>query len=577
MKRRFRLTFFVKNMLMITIGVLLVGGMLTGITVKMQQKMALDSVRHQYSGFANYIKEKISAELIIEAAADPKPDNKVGLELTALLSEVSDLNPNVAQAYVFSAEMEGNAQQVVGTPKHLIEDGMLPGSMYENPPMMQKALKHVVEQNTPANTEVYTDVYGTWVSVLEPVTDDSGKVIAVLGLDISATDIAANTSQILQTSLLVLAVCAAFVLMIQFILMRRMMRPVRDLFKAIKQMSEGDLNVELHTERKDDFGDLNRQFAAMSHELKNVISGVQHRAQQAAESSAALKSGVEQNVRIQDGVLETAERVSRGAQTQETAAQETARIMEEMTRAIHEIALAAQQVSESASDMKEEVGVGGTSIGRVSDQMSAISASVGRSSKRIRQLQERSREVEGIAELISGIASQTNLLALNAAIEAARAGEHGKGFAVVAEEVRKLADQSAQSAGQISGILGLMIKDTDEAVVLMEEGIREVQTGLELSQQTGDAFRRIEKAIDGVSTQTEDMSAVTEQMSASSEEVSASVSELAGIAKDSAGSAIEVTQASQIQRESLDSVSSSSEDLNAMAVELSKLIAKFKI
>ncbi|NGZ77023.1 methyl-accepting chemotaxis protein [Saccharibacillus alkalitolerans] len=577
MKRKLRLTFFAKNMLMITIGIFLVGGLLTGINVKMQQKMALDNLRTQYAGVSNYVREQIGAGLIAEAAQDPKPDNEVGKQLTALLDDVSKTNPNVAQAYVFSAEVENGAQQVVGTPSHLIEDGMVPGTLYENPAEMQKVIQKVIEQKAPSGTNVYTDIYGSWVSVLQPVTDDSGEVIAVLGIDISAADIAANTKQLLSTSLLVLALCAVFVLAIQFVLMRRMMKPVRDLFKAIGQMSDGDLNVELHTERRDDFGDLNRQFAAMADEMKSIISGVQSRAQLAAESSAALKSGVEQNVRIQDGVVETAERVSRGARTQETAAEETARVMEEMSRAIQEIAQTAYGVSEAASDMKTEAGSGGASIARVARQMSAISESVGRSASRIRQLQERSREVEGIAELISGIASQTNLLALNAAIEAARAGDHGKGFAVVAEEVRKLADQSAQSAGQISGILGLMIRETDEAVVLMEEGIQEVQTGLELSEQTGEAFRRIETAIDSVSTQTEDMSAVTEQMSASSEEVSASVSELAGIAKDSAGSAIEVTQASQIQRESLDSVSSSSEDLNAMAVELSELIAKFKI
>lgn len=577
MKKRFRLTFFAKNMIMIALGILLVGGLLTGITVKLQQKMALDSLRNQYLGVTDYVKAQIGMELIVEGVENPTSDNETGQKLTGILDEVSDLNPNIAQAYVFGADMANESQTIIASPTHLTADGMTPGTRYENPAEMQKAMQTVVENNQPASTEIFTDIYGSWVTMLQPVADDSGKVIAVVGLDINALNIAENTADILRTSLLAMLICFVVVLTLQFLVMRRMMQPIRELFGAIEQMNEGDLNVQLRTNRKDDFGDLNRKFSEMSIELKTIISGVQNRAKQAAESSSALKGEVEQNVRIQSGVMESAERMSLGARTQENSAEETSRVMEEMSRAIQEIAQTAYQVSEAASDMKTEAGTGGESIVRVGEQMTAISASVGRSAARIRQLQERSREIEGITGLISGIASQTNLLALNAAIEAARAGEHGRGFAVVAEEVRKLADQSANSAGQISGILSLMIKETDEAVVLMEEGIEEVETGMELSQRTGEAFHRIVAAIGSVSTQTEEMSAVTEQMSASSEEVSASVHELAGIAKESAGSAMEVTQASQLQRESLGNVSSSSEELNTMAVELSELIAKFKI
>lgn len=579
MKAPFKLTFFAKNMLMVTAGILLVGGLLTGLTAWLQQKMALESLHSQYEGVAAYASSQVGTELIAQAALDPRPGTEAEQQLTKRLDEVSDLNPNIAQAYVFGAKLDDGARQsvTVGLPTHMIQDGMTPGMMYENPDEMKQAMTQAIQTKKAAATGVYTDTYGSWVSVIQPVENESGQVVALFGLDIDATDIARDTQDFLRASLLVMTLCMLIVLAVQFFLMHRAMRPMRDLFGAIGRMNEGDLNVNLSTDRRDDFGDLNRKFADMAGEFQRIISGVQHKARQAAHSSSALKSGVEQNMRIQDGVLEAANQVNHGAQTQEKAAQEAARVMEEMARAIQEIAQTAFRLSESASEMKDEAGAGGGKIERVGGQMSTISESVGRSSRRIRRLQERSREIEGMASMISGIASQTNLLALNAAIEAARAGEHGKGFAVVAEEVRKLADQSAQSAGQISETLNLMIRDTDEAVVLMEEGMREVQAGLELSQETGEAFGRIAASIGSVSSQTEDMSAVTEQMSASSEEVLASVSELANIAKTSAGSAIEVSQASQIQRESLNQVSASSEELNKMALELRELIAKFRL
>ena len=109
----------------------------------------------------------------------------------------------------------------------------------------------------------------------------------------------------------------------------------------------------------------------------------------------------------------------------------------------------------------------------------------------IRHLEDQSKEIGKIIEVITGISDQTNLLALNAAIEAARAGEHGKGFAVVADEVRKLAEQSKESADQITTLVQEIQEHTDHAVTVMGKGTNEVELGITVVQDTGEGFKRI--------------------------------------------------------------------------------------
>jgi len=115
--------------------------------------------------------------------------------------------------------------------------------------------------------------------------------------------------------------------------------------------------------------------------------------------------------------------------------------------------------------------------------------------KKIKGLGERSLEIGAIIEVINEIATQTNLLALNAAIEAARAGEQGRGFAVVADEVRKLAERAARATKDITSLIKGIQVETSEAVMVMEEGTREVEEGTKLADQAGAALREIEQIV----------------------------------------------------------------------------------
>jgi len=134
---------------------------------------------------------------------------------------------------------------------------------------------------------------------------------------------------------------------------------------------------------------------------------------------------------------------------------------------------------------------GGEAVRSSLSGMQQIRGEVQGISKKIKSLADRSLEISEIVNTIDEIAAQTDLLALNAAIEAAGAGEAGQRFAIVADEVRKLAERSAKAAKDIVGLIKSIQTETQEAVVAMEEGTRQVEAGYKVTVQTGERLREI--------------------------------------------------------------------------------------
>jgi len=389
------------------------------------------------------------------------------------------------------------------------------------------------------------------------------------------------TGNVETVSVVIIAISvAAFIIGIgiAMFISRIISKPVQLVSRAAEEVANGNLAVEkINVKNKDEIGELAASFNAMTTNLRDLIFQVSSTSEQVASSAEEMMASADQTNAATNQVATAIQEVASGAETQSKNTEESARAVGEMSIGIQRVAETTSTVAESAQDTSKQALVGHESLEKVINQMKSINQSTNETNAVIKDLDKKSAEIGKIIEVITGIADQTNLLALNAAIEAARAGEHGKGFAVVADEVRKLAELSRQSAGQISGLVEVIQKDTHRVVGMMNKGTVEISTGTQLVEETGKTFNEILRSIEHVSSEIQEVSAISEEMSASVQQVNASIEEVTRIARSSVASTGEIAAATEEQLASMDEVATSSASLAKLAEELREMVGKFKI
>jgi len=365
-------------------------------------------------------------------------------------------------------------------------------------------------------------------------------------------------------------------LMIYFII-RSITKPLYSLVDAAISISNGDLSQKIAITNNDEFATLASAFNRMVDSLREILVNVRQSSQHIISSTEELNSGVGMISESTNMVTTWVSQMVKGTEKQVQGSIDSTRTIEEMSIGIGRIAEGANTVTENSHVSTEEAKKGNAAVKDAITQMSDIAKYVEESTHSIQALEEKSKEINQIIGVITDIASQTNLLALNAAIEAARAGEQGKGFAVVADEVRKLAEQSRQSAEQISSLLLEIQRETDRAVGITMKSSKEAKKGMEIVEETGQVFARILTSAEKVSAEMEDVSASAQQLYASSEEVIASVEEMNQIAKEVASTSDAVNKSTSENYEFTQKIKGSFEELNQLANDLNDLVIKFKL
>jgi methyl-accepting chemotaxis protein len=380
-------------------------------------------------------------------------------------------------------------------------------------------------------------------------------------------------------TLLIIVIAASLVLSISIgLLMTRLItKPIKDIQALFAETEQGDFTVKGTYQSKDELGLLTASFNKMVAGVRSIIETVGETSHQVASSSQELSASADESTKASEYISTTIQELAVGSDQQVESVENSRTVIKGMTEFAGRISSSAEKAAATA-DQTAKMSLEGTkAIDKVSAQMQSINETVVSLSEAFKHLTERSNEIGNITEVITSIAEQTNLLALNAAIEAARAGEQGKGFAVVADEVRKLAEQSAQSAEQITRLITIIQNDTKQTMNSVISATGEVKEGLVVVHEAGGAFQKIENSITEVVTQINDVTNLVKNLTAGTSEIETAISGVKEVAETAAGSTQTVSAATQEQLASMEEIAAASQILAQNAEELQHLIQKFKI
>ncbi len=363
------------------------------------------------------------------------------------------------------------------------------------------------------------------------------------------------------------------------IIVKSEMRSMQTLVEKVEEISnlEGDLTKRIEIKSNNEIGQMATHINQLLDTIQGLMSTIRQSSAQLTENTASFTAMLEE-AESNALVIETAMEASDA--TIATRTESTRRVVDQVAQindAITQVAEHTASLSTVAIKTSESAEDGTTLMTEMRQFVDETVSQVSGTGEKVAELKAESLAISSIVTSIRNIASQTNMLALNASIEAARAGEQGRGFAVVAEEVRKLAEESAEQVTSIEALIVNIQERIDTTQVSMGEALALIEKEHEMVGNVEGQFTAIAADIAQVTAMVQEMHGATEEITAFSDTVNSEMNALNTSFDISDSSVEEVMNKVIAQNQNIGQLADEIEGLNTLSAALSKIIEKLKL
>ncbi|PGB60621.1 methyl-accepting chemotaxis protein [Bacillus wiedmannii] len=577
-----KLSLLQKNVLLTVSVILTLVGSMGALSFNMFQNSMMFIFERQSFETGDTLINQLDLEIVRDVAKDPTAQRVKKEKLTDQLDKAIKDMKSVGQTYVTGAKLNDKDQlQLVALDTELADTvsvklgSVKTGDYYEHPTHWKKTYDQVMKTKQAQMTEVYEDVLGTWVTILEPITDENNNIIAIVAADLDASIIPLTKKEFIVHGLLFIIISLTIAITIQIFISRKSLSPLKDLQEGLRKVGEGDLSIKLN-ERSDDIGITNIYFNNTIKKFNRIIDKVRQTAEQVSTSSQELSVSTKENSIAFKGIVSAITGLNLEAHSHEYVVQKCLGIVQEMESKMKEITGAAKQVRNASEDMEQHSGEGKDLIKQIVNQMKRIQDTVQDVSSSMYALEARSKEISEILTVITTMSNQTSLLALNASTEASCDGEVGKGFLVVTDEVRILAEKTETSARNIAKLIDETQAEADEALRSIQKSSKEVESGITLVQRGRSFFEKISESAQSVASQIKVASNNSNDILKDNQTIVQIVNELSHIANTYVNSSSNVETSMKEQELYVQDIAELANSLNWLSQELQELIGEFK-